>query len=68
MKSQATRSREQNRKIARNILAMKLEERFKGNNSRAAKLREEVTKKKASKTKKAKRKYDPSRKKTIKLS
>lgn len=60
VKSQATRSREQNRKIARNILAMKLEDIFKGNNSRAAKLREEATRKKASKTKKSKRKYDPS--------
>ncbi|KAL0637456.1 hypothetical protein Q9L58_003511 [Maublancomyces gigas] len=36
---------------------MKLEDIFKGNDSRAAKLREEATKKKASKTKKAKRKY-----------
>lgn len=62
IKSQATRSREQNRKIARNILALKLEDIFKGNNSRAAKLREEATRKKASKTKKAKRKYDPSKK------
>lgn len=59
VKSQATRSREQNRKIARNILAMKLEDIFKGKDSRTAKLREEATRKKASKTKKSKRKYDP---------
>lgn len=57
VKSQATRSREQNRKIARNILALKLEERFRGDDSRTAKLREKASKKKASKTKKAKRKY-----------
>lgn len=57
VKSQATRSREQNRKIARNILAMKLDERFNGPESRHAKLVEKAQKKKASKSKKAKRKY-----------
>ncbi|RPB13290.1 hypothetical protein P167DRAFT_544645 [Morchella conica CCBAS932] len=48
VKSQATRSREQNRKIARNILAMKLDERFNGAESRHAKLVEKAQKKKAS--------------------
>lgn len=57
IKSQATRSREQNRKIARRLLAEKLEEMEKGDESRAAKLRERDQKKKASKSKKAKRKY-----------
>jgi len=57
IKSQATRSREQNRKIARRLLAEKLEEMEKGDESRLAKLRERDQKKKASKSKKAKRKY-----------
>ncbi|RPB25393.1 hypothetical protein L211DRAFT_120559 [Terfezia boudieri ATCC MYA-4762] len=57
IKSQATRSREQNRKIARRILAEKLEELEKGGESRAAVLRTEEGRRKRSKEKKARRKY-----------
>lgn len=57
IKCQETRSRDQNRKIARQLLALKLEEIEKGSESRVAKLRERDTKKKASKSKKARRKY-----------
>ncbi|KAL7276302.1 hypothetical protein RUND412_000716 [Rhizina undulata] len=57
IKSQATRSREQNRKIARRILAEKLEELDKGGESRAAKIRDKAKRKRASKFKKARRKY-----------
>ena len=57
VKSQATRSRSQNRKIARRILAEKLEEAEKGPESRGAIKKEIKRKKKASKTKKARRKY-----------
>ena len=60
VKSQATRSREQNRKLARRLLAEKLEELEKGSESRTAVLRREVSKRKKSKDKKAKRKYVPS--------
>ncbi|KAI9786903.1 MAG: hypothetical protein M1839_005134 [Geoglossum umbratile] len=56
-KSQATRSRSQNRKIARKLLAEKLEEMEKGPESRRAMKGEVARKRKASKTKKAKRKY-----------
>ncbi|KAL8781723.1 MAG: hypothetical protein Q9203_000164 [Teloschistes exilis] len=57
VKSQATRSRSQNRSIARRLLADKLEEAEKGPESRTA-LKEEIKrKKKASKSKKARRKY-----------
>jgi peptide chain release factor len=60
VKSQATRSRSQNRKIARQILANKLELMERGDESRAAKLAERDRKRKASKSKKAKRKWvDP---------
>ena len=57
MKSQATRSRTENRKIARRVLAEKLEEMELGDQSRAKQKEERARKKKASKTKKSKRKY-----------
>lgn len=58
VKSQATRSRSQNRKIARRILAEKLEDADKGSESRNALKGEIKRKKKASKMKKARRKYN----------
>ena len=57
VKSQATRSRSQNRKIARRILGEKLEEQEKGPESRVAIKAEVKRKKKASSDKKARRKY-----------
>lgn len=57
VKSQATRSRSQNRKIARRILAEKLEEREKGPESRVAIKADLKQKRKASASKKARRKY-----------
>ncbi|KAI9738551.1 MAG: hypothetical protein M1835_001353 [Candelina submexicana] len=57
VKSQETRSRSQNRKIARRLLAAKLEVIEKGSESRTAVLAEVKKRKKASKDKKAKRKY-----------
>lgn len=57
VKSQATRSRSQNRSIARRLLADKLEEVEKGSESRTALKTETKRKNKASKTKKARRKY-----------
>ncbi|KAI9826245.1 MAG: hypothetical protein M1819_007413 [Sarea resinae] len=57
IKSQETRSRTQNRKMARLLLAEKLEEMEKGPESRRAVKAEVAKKRKASKTKKAKRKY-----------
>ena len=57
VKSQATRSRTQNRKIARIILGEKLEEMEKGEGSRVAIKAEIKRKKKASSSKKSKRKY-----------
>ena len=57
VKSQATRSRSQNRKIARRTLAEKIEELEKGPESRTALKAESKRKQKASKSKKAKRKY-----------
>lgn len=57
VKSQATRSRSQNRTIARRLLADKLEEADKGPQSRVAIKAEIKKKKKASSTKKARRKY-----------
>ncbi|KAI9793354.1 MAG: hypothetical protein M1816_000246 [Peltula sp. TS41687] len=57
IKSQATRSRTQNRKIARRILAEKLEEQEKGTESRLAVKAEVKRKRKASAGKKARRKY-----------
>jgi protein subunit release factor B len=57
MKSQATRSRDQNRKIARKLLAEKLEVLEKGVGSRKMMKEEVKSKKKRSKEKKARRKY-----------
>ncbi|EEH09265.1 hypothetical protein HCBG_02802 [Histoplasma capsulatum G186AR] len=57
VKSQATRSRTQNQKIAMGILAEKVELQLKGEQSRAAIKAETKKKKKASREKKARRKY-----------
>ena len=57
IKSQATRSRSQNRKIARRLLADKIEAAEKGPESRTALKAEVKRKKKASKSKKARRKH-----------
>lgn len=57
VKNQATRSREQNRKNARRLLSEKLEEMEKGLLSRTAIKAEKERKKKASASKKARRKY-----------
>ncbi|KAI9878736.1 MAG: hypothetical protein M1830_010642 [Pleopsidium flavum] len=57
IKSQETRSRTQNRKIARRVLAEKLEVMEKGSESRVAVKGEVKRKKKASQSKKTKRKY-----------
>lgn len=57
LKCQATRSRTQNRKIARRLLAEKLEVVEKGEESRTALKAQIVERKKASGKKKSKRKY-----------
>lgn len=57
VKSQATRSREQNRKIARDLLAAKLDAMRNGDQSRAAIVGEVKRKKSASASKKSRRKY-----------
>lgn len=57
VKSQGTRSREQNRKVARQLLAEKLDEIEKGDESRTAIKAERARTKKASASKKSKRKY-----------
>ncbi|KAJ5180224.1 peptide chain release factor-like protein [Penicillium capsulatum] len=57
VKCQATRSRSQNEKIARQLLADKVEHQEKGEKSRVAMKAEAARKKKASKMKKANRKY-----------
>lgn len=57
VKSQATRSRTQNRSIARKLLAEKLEYMEKGTESRVALKIDMKAKKKADRRKKAKRKY-----------
>lgn len=57
LKVQATRSRSQNRKIARQMLAEKLEELEKGEESRVAIVGQSKRKKKSSAVKKSKRKY-----------
>ncbi|KAK6004052.1 hypothetical protein QM012_008902 [Aureobasidium pullulans] len=57
IKCQETRSRSQNRKIARRILAERIELLVMGDQSRAALKAEREKKKKASKNKKARRKY-----------
>lgn len=60
IKSQATRSRSQNRKIARQLLAEKVEAVEKGPESRTALKADIKRKKKASKSKKARRKHKAS--------
>lgn len=57
LKIQATRSRTQNRKIARQMLAERVELLEKGKDSRIAIVREVKRKKKSSAVKKSKRKY-----------
>ncbi|KAE8148464.1 RF-1 domain-containing protein [Aspergillus avenaceus] len=57
VKSQATRSRSQNEKIARQLLADRIEQLDKGDQSRAAIKADRARKKKASKLKKTRRKY-----------
>ncbi|KAK2841635.1 hypothetical protein FQN49_006062 [Arthroderma sp. PD_2] len=69
VKCQATRSQSQNRKIAKQILAQKVELLEKGDQSRAAIVTNVKKKRKASKIKKSKRKYraleEEKRKKSI---
>ncbi|OHE91078.1 RF-1 domain-containing protein [Colletotrichum orchidophilum] len=57
VKSQATRSRSQNRKIAREILAQKIDDLQNGDQSRSAIVGDVKRKKAASASKKSKRKY-----------
>ncbi|KAJ5570214.1 peptide chain release factor-like protein [Penicillium hispanicum] len=57
VKCQATRSRSQNEKIARQLLADKVEQQEKGDESRVSLKAAAARKKKASKVKKARRKY-----------
>ncbi|KAH6626987.1 RF-1 domain-containing protein [Chaetomium sp. MPI-SDFR-AT-0129] len=57
VKSQATRSRSQNRKIARDLLALRLDELARGPQSRAAAVSDLKKKRADSKSKKARRKY-----------
>ncbi|KAE9374483.1 hypothetical protein N431DRAFT_464726 [Stipitochalara longipes BDJ] len=57
LKVQATRSRTQNRKIARQMLAERVEQIEKGKESRAAVVQEVKRKRKSSAVKKSKRKY-----------
>lgn len=57
VKSQATRSRSQNEKIAKQLLADRVEELEKGGESRTAIKADRARKKKASKMKKSHRKY-----------
>ncbi len=57
VKSQATRSRAQNRKIARELLAARLDERRNGDQSRTAIVGDVRRRKKASAAKKSQRKY-----------
>jgi len=57
LKVQATRSRTQNRKIARDMLALRVEELEKGSKSRVAIVGEVKKRRKASAVKKSKKKY-----------
>lgn len=57
LKVQATRSRSQNRKIAREMLAEKVDEMTRGKESRVAVVRDVKIKRKSSAAKKTKRKY-----------
>ncbi|KAL3448533.1 RF-1 domain-containing protein [Aspergillus insuetus] len=65
VKSQATRSQSQNEKIARQILADKVEQLLKGDESRVALKAERERKKKASRAKKSRRKYRELEKKEV---
>lgn len=57
MKCQETRSREQNRKLARQHLAEKIDDLLNGDNSRSAVMARILAKKKASALKKSRRKH-----------
>ena len=57
VKSQETRSRQQNRKLARQVLAEKLDVMENGERSRTAIKAERASRKKASASKKSRRKY-----------
>lgn len=57
VKSQETRSRSQNRKIAERLMADKVEHHLRGDQSRVAIKADRAKKKKASKMKKSRRKY-----------
>ena len=57
VKSQETRSQSQNEKIARQLLADRVEALLKGDQSRVAMKAESARKKRASKIKKSRRKY-----------
>lgn len=57
LKVQETRSREQNRKIAREKLALQVEMLQKGKDSRLAVIKDTKSKRKASALKKSRRKY-----------
>lgn len=57
VKSQATRSRDQNRKHARELLAQRLDDLYNGDQSRSALVGDIKRKKKASASKKSRRKY-----------
>ncbi|KAJ9143859.1 hypothetical protein NKR23_g6351 [Pleurostoma richardsiae] len=57
VKCQETRSREQNRKIARDLLATRLDDQLNGENSRSAIVARINARKKASAAKKTRRKY-----------
>ncbi|EFW99807.1 peptidyl-tRNA hydrolase domain containing protein [Grosmannia clavigera kw1407] len=57
VKSQATRSRSQNRTIARQVLAARLDELHNGSQSRTAIVADSKRRKKASASKKSRRKY-----------
>jgi protein subunit release factor B len=57
VKYQDTRSREQNRKIARQLLAQRVDEHLNGDEARSMVVQREVARKKASSGKKSRRKY-----------
>ena len=57
VKCQETRSRSQNRKIARRLLAEKVDAHDNGDQSRSAWKKERESRKRASKVKKSRRKY-----------
>ncbi|KAF2672515.1 hypothetical protein BT63DRAFT_453025 [Microthyrium microscopicum] len=57
VKCQETRSRDQNRKLARRLLEARLDDQINGTQSRSALKEREAARKKASKAKKSRRKY-----------